>query len=396
MNLFNSLTQQVEPLVIHDNHVGLYVCGVTPYDTTHAGHAFTFLTFDILVRYLRYLGHRRHLRSERDRHRRRHPAQVERARRRLGRARPRARPRSTCAICATSTRLPFDHYLRATETFPRWSTLIEALVAERARLRTPTGSVYFSVASDPDFGKLSRIPRDEMLPIANERGNTSGRSQQARPARFRALAGGQARASRPGNPVGPGPARLAHRVQRDVDELPRPDDRHSWRWRRSHLPASRVRDRPDRERHRRQPIRPLLDARRHGRVPGREDEQVARQSGDRQHVLERYSGGRVPPLSLLLTTTARSGNTWTTRSTIGRRSLETCTRRSRRLHTRSAATPSTSIDMLICSWQRWTMISIRPRRSLNCGRSPARFWRLTTLILQRLNESSGRSAASSG
>src|SRR3954465_8692349 len=34
----------------------LYVCGVTPYDTTHLGHARTYLVFDILQRYLAYLG----------------------------------------------------------------------------------------------------------------------------------------------------------------------------------------------------------------------------------------------------------------------------------------------------------------------------------------------------
>src|SRR3954466_2494118 len=34
----------------------LYVCGVTPYDTTHLGHARTYLLFDVLQRYLRHLG----------------------------------------------------------------------------------------------------------------------------------------------------------------------------------------------------------------------------------------------------------------------------------------------------------------------------------------------------
>jgi L-cysteine:1D-myo-inositol 2-amino-2-deoxy-alpha-D-glucopyranoside ligase len=42
---------------------------------------------------------------------------------------------------------------------------------ESAHAYEINGSVYFSVASDPEFGKLSRIPRDEMLPVANERGN---------------------------------------------------------------------------------------------------------------------------------------------------------------------------------------------------------------------------------
>ena len=33
------------------------MCGVTPYDTGHLGHAFTYLSFDVLHRYLEYLGH---------------------------------------------------------------------------------------------------------------------------------------------------------------------------------------------------------------------------------------------------------------------------------------------------------------------------------------------------
>src|SRR5206468_897932 len=55
MYLFNTQTGQTEPFVAPNGTVGVYVCGVTPYDTTHIGHAFTFLTFDVLVRYLRFL-----------------------------------------------------------------------------------------------------------------------------------------------------------------------------------------------------------------------------------------------------------------------------------------------------------------------------------------------------
>src|SRR5680860_590716 len=37
--------------------VRIYVCGITPYDSTHLGHAFTYTSFDALIRYLEYLGH---------------------------------------------------------------------------------------------------------------------------------------------------------------------------------------------------------------------------------------------------------------------------------------------------------------------------------------------------
>src|SRR5262249_21001567 len=56
MRLYDTLRRSVEPFTAADNHVRLYVCGVTPYDTTHMGHAATMLAFDVLVRYLEHRG----------------------------------------------------------------------------------------------------------------------------------------------------------------------------------------------------------------------------------------------------------------------------------------------------------------------------------------------------
>ncbi|MDQ2681991.1 MAG: cysteine--tRNA ligase [Chloroflexota bacterium] len=169
MNLYNSASQSVEPLVVRDNHVGIYVCGVTPYDTTHAGHAFTFLTFDILVRYLRYLGHVvTYVQNvtDIDDDILRKAKEVGSRWDELGRAETDKYLRDMTELNA----LPFDHYLRATETIAEIIDLVEKLLANGNAYEV-NGSVYFSVDSEPDFGKLSRIPRSEMLPIANERGN---------------------------------------------------------------------------------------------------------------------------------------------------------------------------------------------------------------------------------
>src|SRR5438477_2225360 len=57
LRLFNSLSGQKEAFVPSTSPVSMYVCGVTPYDTTHAGHAFTYVVFDVLHRYLQLLGH---------------------------------------------------------------------------------------------------------------------------------------------------------------------------------------------------------------------------------------------------------------------------------------------------------------------------------------------------
>ena len=54
MRLRNTETGAVQPLEPVDRPVGVYVCGITPYDTTHLGHAFTYTHFDVLVRLLPY------------------------------------------------------------------------------------------------------------------------------------------------------------------------------------------------------------------------------------------------------------------------------------------------------------------------------------------------------
>src|SRR5437867_12469789 len=55
-HVYNALSQSMEPLPSQGN-VGIYVCGITPYDAMHLGHAFTYTFFDVLVRYLRFLGY---------------------------------------------------------------------------------------------------------------------------------------------------------------------------------------------------------------------------------------------------------------------------------------------------------------------------------------------------
>ena len=58
MKLFNTLTQSLENFVpLEDKKVRIYECGITPYDTTQLGHAFTYVAFDTLNRYLEFCGY---------------------------------------------------------------------------------------------------------------------------------------------------------------------------------------------------------------------------------------------------------------------------------------------------------------------------------------------------
>ena len=56
LNIYNTLTRQKEVFKpLHEGRVGMYVCGPTVYSHSHIGHGKSYVSFDIIVRYLRYL-----------------------------------------------------------------------------------------------------------------------------------------------------------------------------------------------------------------------------------------------------------------------------------------------------------------------------------------------------
>ena len=58
LRIYNTMTGAKEDFVPREKgKVGMYVCGVTVYDLCHIGHGRTFVCFDVIVRYLRYLGY---------------------------------------------------------------------------------------------------------------------------------------------------------------------------------------------------------------------------------------------------------------------------------------------------------------------------------------------------
>ena len=58
MKLYNTLARETQHFVPADGkRVKMYVCGVTPYSATHVGHALSYVVFDVLRRYLEYLGY---------------------------------------------------------------------------------------------------------------------------------------------------------------------------------------------------------------------------------------------------------------------------------------------------------------------------------------------------
>jgi L-cysteine:1D-myo-inositol 2-amino-2-deoxy-alpha-D-glucopyranoside ligase len=171
LQLWDARRGGIHPFVPVENRrrVGLYVCGVTPYDTGHLGHAFTYVSFDVLHRYLEYLGHDvvyvQNLTDVDD--------DMLRKARETGEDYLELGNRHVTTFLtemAALNWLPPDHYPRATDHIPQMVTMIGRLV-DRGLAYAAEGNVYFSIDAWPSYGQLSHLSREEMLPIANERGN---------------------------------------------------------------------------------------------------------------------------------------------------------------------------------------------------------------------------------
>jgi len=175
MKLFNTLTQSLEEFapLKDDNTVRIYVCGITPYDTTHLGHAFTYVSFDTLIRYLEFRGYKvKYVQNVTD-----IDDDVLRKAREVGipwdELGRRETERYLRDMDALNVRRP-DVYPHATQETSAMIEIIQTLLA-RGYAYENGGNVYFSVHRDPEFGILARAiglnDYSAMLTIANERGN---------------------------------------------------------------------------------------------------------------------------------------------------------------------------------------------------------------------------------
>jgi L-cysteine:1D-myo-inositol 2-amino-2-deoxy-alpha-D-glucopyranoside ligase len=169
MKLYNPLEQKLEVFEPRGHAVSIYVCGITPYDTTHLGHAFTFTSFDIIIRYLESKGHRVvYVQNVTD-----IDDDILRQANKEGKDWQVLGDRWTAHYIQDMQALnvrPPDFFPRATDYVSDMVETVKQLI-EAGVAYESGGNVYFHIDSWPRFGELSRIPRDEMLAVANERGN---------------------------------------------------------------------------------------------------------------------------------------------------------------------------------------------------------------------------------
>jgi L-cysteine:1D-myo-inositol 2-amino-2-deoxy-alpha-D-glucopyranoside ligase len=167
IHLFDTARRELVPFE-PGRIVKMYVCGITPYDSTHLGHAATYLTYDLVARRLEELGHDvRMVRNVTD---------VDDS------ILPRARQLGVPYLELAEAEVARFHSdmdalgVRPPVAEPRVTETIEEIVAIVERLLDSghayltAGTAYFDVSSAAHFGELSHYSHDQMLRLARARG----------------------------------------------------------------------------------------------------------------------------------------------------------------------------------------------------------------------------------
>jgi len=161
MKLYNTMSRRLEEFSPSGDEVKIYVCGITPYDHSHLGHAMSYIIFDVVRRYLEFRGHRvKHVQNYTD---------IDD--KLIMRANAQGMPVHDLASrfideydqeMRDLNIMPAQLYPRATEEIPTIVEMTQGLI-EKGHAYEADGDVYFRVRSKADYGKLSGRNVDSLL-----------------------------------------------------------------------------------------------------------------------------------------------------------------------------------------------------------------------------------------
>jgi len=161
MKVFNTLSRQKEEFLTQGDEVKMYVCGVTPYDDAHLGHAMSYIIFDVIQRYLQFRGYKvKYVQNVTDID----DKIIDRANK-LGISPRELADKFTASYFADMDALNIgraDIYPRATEEIPKIIEIVQGLV-NKGYAYPSQGSVYFRVRNVSDYGKLSHRSLESIM-----------------------------------------------------------------------------------------------------------------------------------------------------------------------------------------------------------------------------------------
>jgi cysteinyl-tRNA synthetase len=160
MKIYNPISGQKEEFVPGGDAVKMYVCGVTPYDSCHIGHAMSYIIFDVVRRHLEFRGYKvKHVQNFTD-----IDDKIIARANALGMPVRELTGRLIDEYFEDMEALNVkraDIYPRATEEIPDIIRMVQGLI-EKGHAYERNGDVYFRVRSTDDYGKLSRRSLDDM------------------------------------------------------------------------------------------------------------------------------------------------------------------------------------------------------------------------------------------
>lgn len=158
LRIYDSLSRRKEVFPRHISNVRMFVCGPTVYDYAHLGHARTYIAFDIIARYLKFLGYSlnylMNITDVADRIFERAKA-LNRNPKDLAHQYEQAFKEDMQAL-----NVSIQTYERASEHIPQMISQIRGMIEKGVAYETDTG-VYFEVSKFPKFGALSNLKHQE-------------------------------------------------------------------------------------------------------------------------------------------------------------------------------------------------------------------------------------------
>ena len=180
LSMYDTADQRIKPVDTSGEEVGMYVCGITPYDSTHLGHAATYLTFDLVYRQLLANGHKVHYvqnitdvddplfeRAARDGvdWRELGTSQIDLFR----------------SDMETLSVIPPRDYIGAMEAVDEIVVMIQRLLDAGAAYKLDHGDIYAPIDATAQFGYESNLDRATMLEFFAERGGDPQRKGKRDP-----------------------------------------------------------------------------------------------------------------------------------------------------------------------------------------------------------------------
>ena len=167
LHLYNSLTRRVERFEpIREREVSIYVCGITPYDVGHLGHALVAVAFDTLRRWLEFNAYEvHHIQNITD-----IDDDMVRKSRELGIGIAELTDRNHAIYLHEMDALNVQRpraYPRVSETIAEIIEMVTALI-DGGHAYEVDGYVFFDVTSAPKFGVLAGMSLDELLTFRSD------------------------------------------------------------------------------------------------------------------------------------------------------------------------------------------------------------------------------------